>query len=237
MFDYNDAKNKLHHTCVIPSKELQNVVGKLEASYKLEMIEDILEGKDGKGVDVDYLMQVDLIIDKLDDSIIYTLHEAQMDSLDANKAKAVKQVAMRAYIDSTIKNKPITGMNIEYDKKNLSTCHVRALPLVRKLTGEMNRKQKNYLNEKAEQSSKYTQSIGIYDKIPFRRYWKEHQQKKLPVKTINYETSNLRRLSDEKFTIKKDLDKYKSQHQIDWENARAEQQRKQREEDKDFERD
>ena len=125
-------------------------------------------------------------------------------------------------------------MNIQYDRKDLSKGNLSSLPIVRRFTGQMTRKQKDYINQMSEISSDFTTSTGIYQKNFVKRLLEERKQKKFPVNPVKYNNGMLDKLKD--YRMAPDPDKNKTQEQIDRENARAAQIQKARRENSGIER-
>lgn len=196
----------------IGKRELQGNVKKLDDDEKIEMVESAFTNMTD-----DLKRKIKNKIHKFDDSILYTFSD-MMDEAKKEKDKQIGKISMEAYVSMVLNNKPVKGFEIEYDKKNLSKCHFRSMPLIRLFTGEMSRKQKDYINEMAERSSDFTVSTGIYEKNPFKRYLKERKQKKLGTGDIEVSHEALNKL--EGYRMAPDPDRDKTPEQIAQENAR-----------------
>ena len=141
-----------------------------------------------------------------------------MNEAQQEEYKSIGKALMMSYGSMVLNNKPVKGLEVEYDKKELSKCHFRSMPLVRLFTGEMSRKQKDYINEMAERSSDFTVSTGIYEKNPFKRYLKEREQKKLGTGDVEVNHEILNKLKG--YRMAPDPDRDKTPNQIAQEEAR-----------------
>ena len=198
----------------IGSRDLKDVIGKIDRDEKLEMIKEILT-KEGETFDADLENKIKHEIDRFDDTIIYTLSEAHSVE-DADDLKDISKKAMQAYSTMILENKKIDGMDINYDRKDLSKVHLRSLPVIRYFTGQMSRSQKDYINEMSEKSSNFTTSTGIYQKNPIKRFMEERKQKKMPApRSGEYKLSEISR----DFKLREDPDKGRTPEEIEAENA------------------
>ena len=233
--EYADSEHKeLEFNQEVSNKVLRKYVNKMSNKRKLRFIVDLYNEKinsdrwDNLQIDDSMKKKIKDNLELFDDSIVSGLYCMRLDNtqneLLEEKQKKERNTMFKAaivgYVESTLKNKKVKAMDITYDKSDLAKINI---PIISKfLRGEMSRKQKDYINEMAEKTSNYTNSIGTYTKNPIIRYLKDRKQKKLgaPTPEVTHENELLKRL--EGYRMAPDPDKNKTPEQIKQENVKAE---------------
>ena len=213
---YNGKKNHLEE--YVSSKQLRKYVGKLDKDKKLACVKNVIGDRN---MTPDLESQIESVVDFLDDSIIGSLFEMNLDEeRDEPEIEAIR-TAMGAYVQSTISRKPFPGVNIVYDRSDLAKINI---PIVSKVfRGRFSRKQKDYINEMSEKTSNWTNHVGNYIKNPWMRYLADKKTLKMPQGTPGHSDNQLlKRLRESGYQMSEDPDKHKTPEQIAQENARAE---------------
>lgn len=213
---YNGKKNHLEE--YVSSKQLRKYVGKLNKDKKLACVKNVIGDRN---MTPDLERQIESVVDFLDDSIIGSLFEMNLDEeRDEPEIEAIR-TAMGAYVQSTISRKPFPGVNIVYDRSDLAKINI---PIVSKVfRGRFSRKQKDYINEMSEKTSNWTNHVGNYIKNPWMRYLADKKTLKMPQGTPGHSDNQLlKRLRESGYQMSEDPDKHKTPEQIAQENARAE---------------
>ena len=203
---------------VVKPRELRKYVNKLDDEEKEEYITDIL-GENWEPADIKG--KLNEYIDRLDDSVLVGLSEIYDRSDDDRGKQGIVKKALEAYVYSTAKKELIKGLDVEYDRSDISKVNI---PIISKVfKGQMSRKQKNYINYMSQKTSNYTNHVGIYTKNPIKRFLEDRKTKKLPSVTRTTEQNEefIRRLSSTQ-PISLDPDRNKTPEQIAQENARQE---------------
>ena len=213
---YNGKKNHLEE--YVSSKQLRKYVGKLNKDKKLACVKNVIGDRN---MTPDLERQIESVVDFLDDSIIGSLFEMNLDEeRDEPEIEAIR-TAMGAYVQSTISRKPFPGVNIVYDRSDLAKINI---PIVSKVfRGRFSRKQKDYINEMSEKTSNWTNHVGNYIKNPWMRYLADKKTLKMPQGATEHSDNQLlKRLRESGYQMSEDPDKHKTPEQIAQENARAE---------------
>ena len=203
---------------VVKPRELRKYVNKLDDEEKEEYITDIL-GENWEPADIKG--KLNEYIDRLDDSVLVGLSEIYDRSDDDRGKQGIVKKALEAYVYSTAKKELIKGLDVEYDRSDISKVNI---PIISKVfKGKMSRKQKNYINYMSQKTSNYTNHVGIYTKNPIKRFLEDRKTKELPSVTLTTEQNEefIRRLSSTQ-PISLDPDRNKTPEQIAQENARQE---------------
>ena len=203
---------------VVKPRELRKYVNKLDDEEKEEYITDIL-GENWEPADIKG--KLNEYIDRLDDSVLVGLSEIYDRSDDDRGKQGIVKKALEAYVYSTAKKELIKGLDVEYDRSDISKVNI---PIISKVfKGQMSRKQKNYINYMSQKTSNYTNHVGIYTKNPIKRFLEDRKTKKLPSVTRTTEQNEefIRRLSSTQ-PISLDPDRNKTPEQIAQKNARQE---------------